>query len=340
MRVLTSADLERVLGFPVCIEEMRRAMIATSARHCALPLRQFMPVPGHAGKLGLMPGYIGGDDECFGVKIVSKFERAAGDPHGSHVGAVLLFDAETGLLRAMLEGGTLTAIRTASMTALATATLARAHARRLLIVGAGEEAWYHGRALLHARPFESVDIWARDPARAAALATRLRDWRAAAGAESTLPTPAFFAVQDLRAACLAADVIWTVTSAKTPIVHGDWLSAGVHLNLVGSAIPTTAEVDSTAVARARFFVDYREAALAAAGELLTAIREGIVGESHIQGEIGEVLAGTRPGRNGDADITIYKSLGVTTQDLAAGWRALRDAIAQDVGQTLALSGPG
>ena len=183
MRVLTSQDLERVLSFPVCIEEMRRAMIATSARQCALPLRQFMPVPNRAGKLGLMPGYIGGDDECFGVKIVSKFERAAGDPHGSHVGAVLLFDAATGLLRAMLEGGTLTAIRTASMTALATATLARADARRLLIVGAGEEAWYHGRALLHARPFDDVEIWARDPARAAALATRLRDWRIARAAQ-------------------------------------------------------------------------------------------------------------------------------------------------------------
>lgn len=339
MRVLTSQDLERVLTFPVCIEEMRRAMIATSARQCALPLRQFMPVPGHAGKLGLMPGYIGGDGECFGVKIVSKFERAPGDPHGSHVGAVLLFDAETGLLRAMLEGGTLTAIRTAAMTALATATLARANARRLLIVGAGEEAWYHGRALLHARPFDRVEIWARDPARADALAARLRDWRSGTRSGPALPEPTVTAVQNLQAACAQADVICTVTSAKTPIVHGDWLAAGVHVNLVGSAIPSTAEVDSTAVARARFFVDYREAALAAAGELLAAMRDGAVGDSHIAGEIGEVLAGTRPGRSGDAEITFYKSLGVTTQDLAAGWRALRDATAQNVGQTLELAAP-
>ena len=338
MRVLTSQDLERVLSFPVCIEEMRRAMIATSARQCALPLRQFMPVPNRAGKLGLMPGYIGGDDECFGVKIVSKFERAAGDPHGSLVGAVLLFDAATGLLRAMLEGGTLTAIRTASMTALATATLARADARRLLIVGAGEEAWYHGRALLHARPFDDVEIWARDPARAAALATRLRDWRIAR-ADHELPSPRFSVARNLQAACQTADVICTVTSAKTPIVQGEWLNAGVHVNLVGSAIAGTAEVDSTAVARARFFVDYRDAALAAAGELLAAIREGVVAESHIEAEIGDVLAGHRAGRNSDADITVYKSLGVTTQDLAAGWRALRDAIVQDVGQTLELTAP-
>ena len=337
MRVLTSQDLERVLSFPVCIEEMRRAMIATSERRCVLPLRQFMSVPDRAGKLGLMPGYLGGDDECFGVKIVSKFERAAGDPHGSHVGAVLLFDAETGLLQALLEGGTLTAIRTASVTALATATLARANARRLLIVGAGEEAWYHGRALLHARPFETVDIWARDPARAAALSARLRDWRADF-ATGDLPTPRFSAVHDLQTACHAADVICTVTSAKTPLVHGDWLRAGVHVNLVGSAIPSTAEVDSAAVARAAFFVDYREAALAAAGELLAAIRAGVVGESHIRGELGEVLAGVRAGRVGDADITIYKSLGVTTQDLAAGSRAARDAARLGLGRTLDLTG--
>ncbi|NDE01486.1 MAG: hypothetical protein EBZ91_06990, partial [Gammaproteobacteria bacterium] len=143
MRVLTRDDLEQVLGFEACIAEMRRAMIATSERRCSLPLRQFMPVPGRAGKLGLMPGYIGaaasGEGECFGVKIVSKFERPAGDPHGSHVGAVMLFDADSGLPLALLEGGTLTAIRTASMTALATDALARPNARRLLIVGTGEE---------------------------------------------------------------------------------------------------------------------------------------------------------------------------------------------------------
>ena len=173
MLVLTRSDLERVLPFDVCIEEMRRAMIATSARDCVLPLRQFMPVPGRPGKLGLMPGYIGGESECFGVKIVSKYERAAGDPHGSHVGAVLLLDAATGLPLAFMEGGTLTAIRTASMTALATDVLARPDARRLAVLGTGEEAWYHVRALRQVRPFEDILIWGRSPERAQALVERL-----------------------------------------------------------------------------------------------------------------------------------------------------------------------
>lgn len=327
MRVLTRSDLERVLGFEVCIREMRRAMIATSQRDCVLPLRQFMAVPGRPGKLGLMPGYIGGEGECFGVKIVSKFERPPGDPHGSHVGAVLLFDADNGLPLALLDGATLTAIRTASMTALATDALARPEARRLLIVGTGEEAWYHARALQHARPFEQIDIWGRQAERAETLAARLQpDSRARCRA-----------VADLPAACASADVICTVTSAKEPILHGDWLPQGVHLNLVGSAIATTAEVDGAAVARGRFFVDYRDAALAAAGELLAAIRAGLVTDAHIEAEIGQVLAGAHPGRRDAREITIYKSLGVTTQDLAAGWCAWREAEAAGIGGMLDLN---
>lgn len=329
MLVLTHSDLERLLPFDVCIEEMRRAMRATSRRECVLPLRQFMPVPGHPGKLGLMPGYIGGDGECFGVKIVSKFERAADDPHGSHVGAVMLFDATTGLPLGLLEGGTLTAIRTASTTALATDVLARADARRLLIVGTGEEAWYHARALAHVRPFETIAVWGRNAARAAQLVARL--------ARAQLPhAPQIVAVDDLAQAIATADVACTVTSAKEPFVHGVWLPAGLHLNLVGSAIPTTAEVDVETVKRSKFFVDYREAALAQAGELRNAIAAGVVAAEHIAGEIGEVLNGDRPGRSTAQEITLYKSLGVTTQDLAAGLRALREAERLGLGRTLDL----
>jgi ornithine cyclodeaminase len=291
-----------------------------------LPIRQFMPVPGRPGKLGLMPGYIGGESECFGVKIVSKYERAPGDPHGSHVGAVLLLDASTGLPIALLEGGTLTAIRTASMTALATDALARSDARRLAMLGTGEEAWYHVRALVHVRPFDDILIWGRSPQRAGALVERLR----AAGIGGVR------VVGDVAEALAQADVACTVTSAKEPFVRGEWLRPGLHLNLVGSAIPTTAEVDDATVARGRFFVDYIDAARAAAGELLSAIRTGVVREDHVAGEIGEVLLGRVPGRRAADEITIYKSLGVTTQDLAAGHRAWREARARGLGQSLEL----
>jgi ornithine cyclodeaminase len=325
--VLTRSDLERALPVEACIAAMREAMRATSERRCVLPLREFMPIPGKPGKLGLMPGYLGGDGECFGVKIVSKFERPPGDPHGSHVGAVMLFNAATGLPVALLEGGTLTAIRTAATTAMATDALARADARCLAVFGTGEEAWHHIRTLLVVRPFDRVVVWGRSPERAAALIERL-----------ALPGTTHAEVATSLAAALAqADVVCTVTSAQEPFVRGEWLRPGVHLNLVGSAIPTAAEVDEATVAAGRFFVDYLDAARAQAGEFLRAVKSGAVSENHIAGEIGEVLLGRKPGRTSAAEITIYKSLGVTTQDLAAAQLALRIARAQGLGRELALS---
>lgn len=308
-------------------------MMSTSRRDCVLPLRQFMPVPQRPGKLGLMPGYIGGENECFGVKIVSKFERASDDPHGTHVGAVLLFDANTGLPVALLEGGALTAIRTASMSAAATDALARSEARSLLIVGAGEEAWHHARALLCVRAFSRVTIWARSLERASKLVNRLE---AQADIQGALASPQWRVAGNLAEEFSDADVVCTVTSAKTPFVQGEWCRPGQHLNLVGSAIPTTAEVDDLTVSRSRFFVDYREAAMAAAGELLGAISRGVVAESHVQGEIGEVFLGTVAGRLRSNDITVYKSLGVTTQDLAAAMCVLREAERANMGRVLDL----
>jgi ornithine cyclodeaminase len=327
MLVLTRSDLIALLTPDLCREQMRAAMLATSKRDCVLPLRQFMAVPQRPGKLGLMPGYLGSPGaDRFGVKIVSKYERAAGDAHGSHVGAVMLFAADNGLPLALLEGGILTAIRTAATTALATETLARADARHLVVVGAGEEARWHIPALLRVRQFNRLTIAARSRERAAAL---LADLTLPAGIQGQ-------ASDDLEAAVRYADVLCTVTSAKQPIVLGAWLKPGTHVNLVGSAIPTTAEVDVECVVRAKFFVDYSEAAKAQAGELLAAIRAGAVTEAHIAGELGEVLSGAKSGRSTADEITVYKSLGVTTQDLAAAQCAWASALQRGLGQELDL----
>jgi ornithine cyclodeaminase/alanine dehydrogenase-like protein (mu-crystallin family) len=324
--VLTRSDVERALPIAACIEAMRGAMRATSERQCVLPLRQFMPIPGKPGKLGLMPGYLGGDAECFGVKIVSKFERLPGDSHGSHVGAVMLFDATSGLPVALFEGGALTAIRTAATTAMATDVLARADSRCLAIFGAGEEAWHHIPALLAVRRFERLIVWGRSVERVRALLDRL-----------TLPSGVRAeAAESVKQALAHADVACTVTSAKEPFLRGEWLRPGTHLNLVGSAIATTAEVDDAAVVTSKFYVDYIEAARAAAGEYLNAVKSGAVTEQHIVGEIGEVLLGRKPGRTNAAEITLYKSLGVTTQDLAAAQLALRHARQQGIGRELTL----
>jgi ornithine cyclodeaminase len=325
MLIITKSEIEQLLPVRDCIEVMDAAMRQVSQRRVVLPLRQFMPVPETKGKLGLMPGYIA-DPASFGVKIVSKYERPAGSPHGTHVGAVMLFDAEHGLPLALMEGGTLTAIRTSAASALATRALSRTGSKRLAILGCGEEAHHHLHAMLAVRDIKEVVVWGRTRSKAEAFIAHQH----VKGV--TLSTTA-----TVQEAVAEADIVCTVTSATTPILKGEWLRAGTHLNLVGSAIPTTAEVDSACVRRGRFYVDYREAALAQAGELLNAIKDGAVTAEHIVGEIGEVLLGAKPGRTNPEDITIYKSLGITAQDLAAAHTVYEAAKSKGLGLTVDLA---
>lgn len=325
MRVLKATEIEQLLSHAQCTEIIDAAMRRVSAGEVTLPLRQFMPIPGARGKLGVMPGYLA-EPACFGVKLVSKYEREPGSPHGSHVGAVMIFDAGNGLPLALLEGGTLTAIRTAAASAVATRALARPESRVLLICGCGEQAHHHVAALMNVRSFTRVLIWGRSHERAVSFAHELGE-RIDVACE---------AAADLETAVANADVICTVTSAAQPYLRGEWLRAGQHLNLVGSAVAHTAEVDSEAVRRGRFFVDYRQAAENQAGELLAAIRAGLIDASHVAGEIGEVLLGRVPGRTDPADITIYKSLGVSAQDLAAGYHVLQAAEVRGAGTLVEL----
>lgn len=325
MLILTKSEIERLLPVAACIDVMDSAMRQTSARRVVLPLRQFMTVPETKGRLGLMPGYIA-DPARFGLKIVSKYERPPGSPHGTHVGAVMLFDAAEGLPLALMEGGTLTAIRTAAASALATRTLARSESHVLTVLGCGEEAHVHIPAMLAVRPIKTVIVWGRNADKAAAFVAHLKlpkdvEARAEPSAEKAVG---------------AADIVCTVTSAATPILNGAWIKPGTHLNLVGSAVATTAEVDSTCVKRARFYVDYRDAALAQAGELLNAFKAGSVTADHIAGEIGDVLLGRVAGRTAADQITVYKSLGISAQDLAAADYVLNAARAAKAGIDIAL----
>ena len=320
MLVLTKSDITRLLPVKACIDVMAAAMTQTSQRRVSLPLRQFMPVPNTTGRLGLMPGYIA-EPARFGLKIVSKYDRPAGSKHGTHVGAVMLFDAAEGLPLALLEGGTLTAIRTAAASGLATRTLARADSKILGILGCGEEAHMHIPAMLAVRPFAEILVWGRNIEKAKAFVSHLH-----------LPSGVIArAVATAHEVVSESDVVCTTTSAPTPILEGEWIKPGAHLNRVGSARATTAEVDSACVARSRFYVDYREAALAQAGELLNAIKAGLVTPEHIVGEIGDVLIGKVLGRRSADEITTYKSLGISAQDLTAADYVYTAARAQGVG---------
>ena len=325
MLIISAAEVEASLPMPRAIAAMRDVMMQVSAGRTVLPLRQFMAIPDAPGKLAVMPGYIA-DPPLFGVKTVAKYSHPPGSPHGSphgsHIGVLQLFDAKTGLLLAIIEGGSLTAIRTAAASALATDVLARPHASRLAILGTGEQARRHVLAMAAVRPISEVRVWGRSLSRATAFADALE-----------LPARAF---ADVAAAVADADIICTTTPAVDPILFGATVAPGTHVNLVGSAVPVTAEADSALVARSEFFVDFREAALAQAGELRRAIAEALVGPAHIRAEIGEILLGTAPGRSSAAAVTIYKSLGVTAQDLAAGAVVLAAARATGLGREIAL----
>ncbi|GAB5457819.1 MAG: ornithine cyclodeaminase family protein [Henriciella sp.] len=321
MKIITEAMVEKYLTLPECIEAMRDVMVAVSAGDTTLPIRQYMPIPNVPGKMALMPGTIEDPGPCYGIKLVCKYEREPDSPYGTHVGMVLVFDSEKGLPLAMIEGASLTAIRTSAASAMATDVLAKADCEILSIIGCGEQALRHVRAMLAVRDPKEIRAWGRNRDRASAFAKRVE---AETGRDITLSPTVETAVHE-------ADLICTTTAAKTPILQGGWLKPGSHVNLVGAAIPTSAEADQDVVTGSRFFVDYKPAAMAAAGELLDAIEAGAASEASIAGEIGEVMSGKVSGRTNADEITVYKSLGVSAQDLAAGYKLYEIACREGFG---------
>lgn len=321
MRIITEAMVEEHLSLPDAIAAMRDVMIAVSNDEATLPIRTFMPIPKQPGKMAIMPGTIEEPGPCFGIKLVCKYDREPNSPYGTHVGVVLVFDSEKGIPLAMIEGASLTAIRTSAASAMATDLLANPDAKTLAILGCGEQALRHVRAMLAVRDVEHVHVWGRDPTRANAFCQKMMK---EIGVEMSVAESAEACVEN-------ADLICTTTASKTPILEGAWLKPGCHVNLVGAAIPTSAEADTEVVTRSRYFVDYKPAAMAAAGELLNAIESGAASPDTIVAEIGEVAADRKPGRLSPTDITVYKSLGVSSQDLAAGHRLYKLACQKGFG---------
>jgi ornithine cyclodeaminase len=210
---------------------------------------------------------------------------------------------------AVIHAGEVTAIRTAAATAAATQALARPDARRLAILGSGEQAHTHALAIAQARPLDEIRLWGRTPAKAQALARRLQG-------ELGLTVTARLSVPD---AVQGADIICTVSAAQEPILTGEMIGEGVHINLVGSSRAGPREVDDALVVRGRLFADHREGVLRQGAEVLHAKAAGLIGDDHVLGEIGEVMAGTKAGRRSAEEVTLYKSLGSIVQDLASGW---------------------
>lgn len=305
MRLIGAEEVARRLTYTACIPLMRQAMIALSQGRTKQLLRGIIQL-GQGNMFGVMPG--GLDAGPFGAKLVSIFPGNVAAGGLSHQGVVLLFDPENGAPAAVIDAGELTAIRTAAASAAATDALARPDATHLAVLGTGEQARRHVEAIRLVRPIESVTLWGRDPAKAAALAEAL-------GA-ATAPTAA--------EAVANADIICTTTGAAEPILFAADVPEGAHLNLVGSSRAGPAEVDNELVARVRLIADHREGVLAQGAEFLNAKAAGLVDDAHVVGEIGEVFAGTIEGRQSPAQVTAYKSLGSIVQDLAAAAFLLDD----------------
>lgn len=323
IRVLRGAEVRQLLPMGECVDLMHRTMIAVSERRVVLPLRSVMVMPGDRGMLGNMPGYLA-EPECFGVKLVSLIPRNKPPDYSSHLGMVLLFEPEHGCPVALLDAAEITAIRTAATSGLATRLLARSDAGDLALLGAGEQARSHLGAMLAVRTLRRIRVWARDPAKAAAFA-KTEGARHGITIEASPTVPK---------AVAGADIICTVTKAREPILLGEQLTPGVHLNVVGSSIAATAEIDTPAVVKSRFYVDYRDSTVNEGGEYLRALGAGAITPEHILGEIGEVANGSKPGRRSPAEITLYKSLGIAPQDLASAHYVLQKARAAGLGQVI------
>lgn len=316
---IDAAQVHAQLDIGACIAALRPAMIALSQGRARQPLRSVLDLD-DGDAFGVMPGALA--DGLFGAKLISVFPRNFERGLSSHQGLVVLFDRDSGAPEAVVDASAVTALRTAAASALATDALARRDSQVLALLGYGEQAATHLAAISQVRDIAEVRVWGRSRERAEAFVARERDAAAARGQQ--------LRVCDTAAAAVAgADVVCTLTAAREPVLFGHELEPGMHLNLVGSGRAGPVEVDHAVVTRSRFFADHRESVLRQGAEFLRAQQAGLVDETHVLGEIGEVLAGTLPGRTDDQQITVYKSLGSIVQDLAAAQYLVRRARGTD-----------
>jgi ornithine cyclodeaminase/alanine dehydrogenase-like protein (mu-crystallin family) len=307
--ILTHAEVTQLLSPAECVEVMSDALASLARGEVHQPLRMIVSPPGSTGDMALMPSYRSGKRAAFAVKTVCVFPDNPARGLDSHQGSVMLFSAETGELLALMNASAITAIRTAAVSAVATRALAREDATELAIVGSGVQARAHIEAMACVRPikrarvaslrFEQAQIFAREMS-------------------SRVPFP-IEATQSLEAAVRDADIVVTATTARDPILKREWIAPGTHLNVVGSSIPSTREIDSATMLASSLFVDRRESTLNEGGDFLFAMREGVIGPDHIRAELGEVLIGSHRGRTSADEITLFKSLGLAVEDLASAY---------------------
>jgi ornithine cyclodeaminase len=319
--VISHEDVARLLPMDACIEVMAEAMRTIGRGGAVLPLRSVVWMPDRTGMIGLMPGFLGAP-ASLGLKVVSIFPGNHGTGYDSHQGVVMLFDIQHGFPLAIMDASSITAIRTAAASGVATRALARDDAGDLAILGAGVQATTHLAAMRAVRPIRRVRVWSRNRAHAQRFA-------------DASPV-AVEVMETARAAVEGADLVCTTTSAREPVLEGAWLSPGAHINAVGACFAVARELDTAAVVRSRLIVDRRESTLNESGDFLIPRAEGAIGDDHIAGELGDVLLGQLVGRRSPDEVTLYKSLGIAIQDLAAAHHIYAQALATGSGVSVPL----
>ena len=304
-------DKEKIaslLTMQECILVMEKMFRSLANGEAAQPLRSLMWLPDRKGLLGMMPGY-DKTAEVMGIKLISVFHGNRDKGYPSHQGVVILFDANNGQPLMIFDASEITALRTAAASALATKLLSREDAGLLSIIGSGEQAERHIESILLVRKIRQINIWSRNEKNAASLASKISD-------RFNIPV---IVHKNAGEAVREGDIICTVTSSPQPVVSGDWINKGTHINAVGLSTPATRELDTKALLKSKLYADCYESILNEAGDFLIPKKEGAITDSHIRGDLGEVLLGTKKGREDKDEITLFKSLGIASEDIFSCW---------------------
>jgi len=327
--ILSHRDVLAALPPQACAEAMAAVLAAHARGETYQPLRSVQVPPDAAGFMGLMPCWRGPHDGAGAAFALKALCLMPGNPArglDTHQGTVTVFDGETGVPTAILDASAITAVRTAAVTAVATGLLARRDARTLAVLGAGVQGRAHLQALAAVRDFAQIYVYAPNRAHAEAAVEQA----SGTGAELIVAPSAEQAVSN-------ADVLVTATTAREPVLARGWLKPGTHVNAVGASTPRAREIDTATVAASALFCDSRESLRNEAGEFQLAVAEGLIaGEQHVRAELGEVLAGRAPGRLDDGELTLFRSLGIALEDLAAAQTAVASARAHGLGTEVEL----
>jgi len=327
MLIINHSQVRELLPIRDCMEVVGEALSCLARGEGVQPLRSGFLLPDRRGVLAWMAGSLAAG-QPFGIKVLSVVDNPGELGVDSHQGGVMIFDPTNGAPLALCEAGAITAVRTAAVSALATDKLARQDASTVAILGAGTQARSHIEAMLEVRPVSRFRLWSRNSDKVQSFAEE----QAARHGATVEAAP------DVASAVADADIVCTTTSAREPVLSAEMLEPGMHINAVGASIPSWREIDTDVLPHVTLFTDRRESLANEAGEYIKGLEEGFVETGLVIPEIGEVLNDDHPGRTSDSEITLFRSLGLAVEDIAAAQLVYHRAVKQSIGTNADLSG--